>query len=66
MNILLNSPLIEELEILAKEKNTSKEEIVKKIISNGLNCARRIDKESLILIIKPKNNKDKIILIPNN
>jgi hypothetical protein len=66
MNIVLNSPLIEEIELLAKEKDTSKEEVVKSIISSGLNCVKRIDQESSILIIKPKNNKDKIILIPNN
>jgi hypothetical protein len=66
MNILLNSQLVDEIDLLAKEKNISKEEVVKNILSNGLNCIKRIDQESSILIIKPKNNKDKIILIPNN
>jgi hypothetical protein len=52
MNILLNSQLVDEIDLLAKEKNISKEEVVKNILSNGLNCIKRIDQESSILIIK--------------
>lgn len=66
MNIVIGSKIMSEIELLALEKNQSKEDIILNILKNGLLCSKKTDKNSSILIISPKNQKDKILKIEIN